>query len=43
MKEDSLPEDEKKRGEAKIQKMTDKYIAEVEAAFKKKEAEVMEI
>lgn len=42
-KNDSLPEDEAKRAEAEVQKLTDKYIAEVDAAFKKKEAEVMEI
>ena len=42
-KEDSLPEDEQRRAEAEIQKLTDKYIAEVDEVFKKKEAEVMEI
>lgn len=42
-KNDSLPEDEAKRAETEVQKLTDKYIAEVDAAFKKKEAEVMEI
>ncbi len=43
VKEEGLPEDEERRGEEKIQKLTDKFIAEVDAAFKKKEAEVMEI
>ena len=43
VKEDNLPEDEQRRAEAEIQKLTDKYIAEVDEAFKKKEAEVMEI
>ena len=43
IKEEGLPEDEKKRGEAAVQKLTDKYIAEVDAALKKKEAEVMEV
>lgn len=43
MKEDSLPEDDMKRAQADVQKLTDKYIAEIEEAFKKKEAEVMEI
>ena len=43
VKQDSLPEDEQRRAEAEIQKLTDKYIAEVDEAFKKKEAEVMEI
>ena len=43
VKEENLPEDEQRRAEADIQKLTDKYVAEVDAAFKKKEAEVMEI
>ena len=43
VKNDNLPEDESKRAEAEIQKLTDKYVAEVDAVFKKKEAEVMEI
>ena len=43
IKEEGLPEDEKKRSEAAIQKLTDKYIAEVDATCKKKEAEVMEV
>ena len=42
-KEESLPEDQKKRAENDIQKLTDKYIGLVDEAFKKKEAEVMEI
>ena len=42
-KNDNLPEDEAKRAEAEVQKMTDKFVAEVDAIFKKKEAEVMEI
>ena len=42
-KEDSLPEDEAKRAEADIQKITDKYIAQIDATFKKKEEEVMAI
>lgn len=43
VKEDNLPEDDQRRAEADIQKLTDKYVAEVEDLFKKKEAEVMEI
>ena len=43
VKEDSLPEDDERRGQAEVQKLTDKYVAEVDAVFKKKEAEVMEI
>ena len=43
VKNDNLSEDEQRRAEAEVQKMTDKYIAQVDEAFKKKEAEVMEI
>lgn len=43
MKEDNLPEDDMKRGQAEVQKLTDRFIEEVDAAFQKKEAEVMEI
>ena len=43
VKQDNLPEDEQHRAEAEIQKLTDKYVAEVDESFKKKEAEVMEI
>ncbi len=42
-KDSEISEDEAKRAEAEIQKLTDSYIAQVEEAFKKKEAEVMEI
>ncbi|MDO4289946.1 MAG: ribosome recycling factor [Eggerthellaceae bacterium] len=42
-KKDGLPEDDAKRAEVEIQKLTDKYVADVDAALKKKEAEVMEI
>lgn len=42
-KEDSLPEDDQYRAKAEVQKLTEKYNAELDAAFKKKEAEVMEI
>ncbi len=42
-KNDNLPEDEGKRAEAEIQKLTDKYIAQIDEALKKKEAELMEI
>lgn len=43
VKNDGLPEDEQGRTEKEVQKLTDQYIADAEAAFKKKEAEVMEI
>ena len=42
-KSESLPEDDQKRAEAEIQKLTDKYIAKIDEAYKKKEAELMEI
>ncbi len=42
-KNDGLPEDDAKRAEVDVQKLTDKYIEKIDAAFKKKEAEVMEI
>ncbi len=43
VKNENLPEDDERRAEAEIQKMTDKYIAQVDEAFKAKEAEVMSI
>ena len=43
VKNDNLPEDESKRAEAEIQKMTDRFVAEDDEVLKKKEAEVMEI
>lgn len=43
VKEENLPEDDERRAQTEVQKLTDKYVAEVDEAFKKKEAEVMEI
>lgn len=42
-KEGELTEDDVRSGEAAIQKLTDKFIAQVDDSFKNKEAEVMEI
>lgn len=42
-KESEISEDDAKRAEADAQKLTDKYVEQVEDVFKKKEAEVMEI
>ena len=42
-KNDEISEDDLKELTEKVQKLTDKYVAEVDAVFKKKEAEVMEI
>ena len=43
VKKKECSEDEERRAQDEVQKLTDKYIAEVDEAFKKKEAEVMEI
>lgn len=42
-KNENLPEDEEKRAENDIQKLTDKYIELIDETYKKKEAELMEI
>ena len=42
-KDDNLPEDEVKSGQNDIQKLTDKYIDEIDNSLKAKEAELMEI
>lgn len=42
-KDSEIPEDDARRAEEQVQKLTDKYIAQVEEMLKKKEAEVMEI
>lgn len=42
-KDNELTEDDVRSGEASVQKLTDRFIAEVDDAFKGKEAEVMEI
>lgn len=42
-KNSEISEDEAKRAEVECQKLTDKYVAEVEEVFNKKEAEMMEI
>lgn len=43
VKNDNLPEDEKRRAEDAIQKLTDRFIGVVDEALKKKEEEVMAI
>lgn len=43
VKDESLPEDEQKRAENEIQKLTDNYIADIDQAYKKKESELMEV
>ncbi len=42
-KEKLISEDDSKRGQEDIQKLTDRYIGEVEEAGKRKEAEIMEV
>lgn len=42
-KEKLISEDDGKRGQENIQKLTDKYIDEVEESGKRKEAEIMEV
>ncbi len=42
-KEGDITEDDLRRAEGDVQKLTDKFIAKVDDAFKAKEAEVMEI
>ena len=38
-----ISEDEQKEGETKVQKLTDKYIADVQKVADAKEKEIMEI
>jgi ribosome recycling factor len=42
-KDKQITEDERKKGEAKVQELTDKYIASVEDIAKAKEKEIMEL
>lgn len=42
-KEKEISEDEQRRAEEQIQKLTDKYIAAVEAAFQEKETDLLSI
>ena len=42
-KDKQITEDERKKGEKKIQDLTDKYIAQVEDIAKAKEKEIMEL
>ena len=42
-KASEITEDDQRRGEADVQKLTDNYISKVESAFKAKETEVMAV
>ncbi len=43
LKEKEISEDDQRRAEEQIQKITDRYVAEVDALLEKKEKELMEI
>jgi len=43
LKEKMITEDEERKAEVETQKQTDRYIAQVDALLKEKEAEIMEI
>ncbi len=43
VKEDGLPEDESKRLQDEIQKITDKFIAEVDTVIEKKEQDILTV
>jgi len=43
VKDDGLPEDESKRLQEQIQKITDKFIAEVDAVIEKKEQDILTV
>ena len=43
LKDKSISEDEERRAQDEIQKLTDKYIAEIDKAFADKEKELMAI
>ena len=43
LKEKEISEDEERRGQDQIQKLTDTYVAKVDAALGVKEADLMEI
>nr|WP_180323137.1 ribosome recycling factor [Marinobacter adhaerens] len=43
LKEKDISEDDERRGEDEIQKLTDRYIAEIEKVLKTKEEDLMEV
>ena len=43
LKEKMITEDEERKAEVETQKLTDRYIAQIDALLKEKEAEIMEI
>jgi len=42
LKEKMIAEDDERRGEDDIQKLTDRFVAQIDALLKDKEAEIME-
>jgi ribosome recycling factor len=42
-KDEHISEDERKRSETEVQKLTDKHIKEVDNIFQQKEKEIMEV
>ena len=42
-KDKQITEDERKKGEVKVQELTDKYVAQIEDIAKNKEKEIMEL
>jgi ribosome recycling factor len=42
-KEQHISEDERRRAEEQVQKLTDKYVKEIDALFEQKEKEIMEV
>jgi ribosome recycling factor len=42
LKEKLVTEDEERRGQEEIQKLTDRYVAQIDAQLKEKESEIME-
>ncbi len=42
LKEKMIAEDDERRGQEEIQKLTDRYVAMVDSLLKDKEAEIME-
>lgn len=43
LKEKDISEDEERRGQDNVQKLTDKYVSEIDSLLEKKEADLMEI
>ena len=43
IKDEHLPEDAEKRAETEIQKLTDRYVAEIDSVLEEKEQDLMEI